>query len=229
MFFSETKRIAVTLCCATQVFVSVSAFALDGMPDKDTWKLRNGGTFSGIAHDFGYQLCLLQRRMGKVYVNGAEVKNLGTQALLGRLAEHYSVPVDNPKSLQKHLARQPYAQVVMPYFTLKYDAGGREQQVPVVLLAEEDVALLRPAFNAWCQEKQREHEERMFRAQKLQNEQARLAMQAEELAVQRSIEQAAWNQAYAASETADATNRGVTEMQQQGETLKKIERNSRKR
>ena len=229
MFCGENKRIAVALCCATQVLVGVSAFALDGMPDKDAWKLRNGASFTGSAHDFGYQLCLLQRRMGKVYVNGAEVKNVGTQALLEQLAKHYSVPIDDPKALQKHLATKPYAQVVMPYFTLKYDAGGREQQVPVVLLADEDVALLRPAFNAWCQEKQREHEERMFRAQQLQNEQARLAMQAEELAVQRSIEQAAWNQAYAASQTADAANRGVMEIQQQGQTLKKIERNIKNR
>jgi hypothetical protein len=229
MFFGATTRIALALCFATQVLAGVSAFAVDDMPSKDAWKLRNGASFTGSAHDFGYQLCLLQRRMGKVYVNGAEVKNVGTQALLEQLAKHYSVPIDDPKALQKHLARQPYAQVVMPYFTLKYDAGGREQQVPVVLLADEDVALLRPAFNAWCQEKQREHEERVFRAQQLQNEQARLAMQAEELAVQRSIEQAAWNQAYAASQTADAANRGVMEMQQQGQTLKKIERNIRNR
>lgn len=229
MFCGKPKRIAVALCCALQVLVVASALALDGMPGKDTWKLRNGASFTGNAHDFGYQLCLLQRRMGKVYVNGAEVKNAGTQALLEQLAEHYSVPIDDPKALQKHLAKQPYAQVVMPYFTLKYDAGGREQQVPVALLAEDDIALLRPAFDAWCQEKQREHEERVFRAQQLQNEQMRLAMMAEELAVQRSIEQAAWNQAYAASQTADAANRGVTEMQQQGQTLKKIERNLRNR
>lgn len=230
----ETFVFAVFL--AAHLWPASLATALEAMPDKNEWRLRNGGKFSGVAHDFGYQLCLIQRRMGKVLVNGAEVKNPGTLALLKRLAEHYSVPIDDPRALQKHLAGQPYAQVVMPYFTLKYDAAGQEQQVPVALLADEDIVLLRPAFNAWCEAQQRAHEERMFRAQQLENEQARLVMQAEELAVQRSIEQATWSQAFAASQAAaasdraaDATDRGVREMQKQGETLKQIERDIKKK
>lgn len=215
MFSGKTNRAAVTLICAACVVAGASARAVDGIPQKGTWKLRNGASFDGRGHDFGYQLCLVQRRFGKVYVNGAEVTNAGTRALLGCLATHYSVPMHDPKALQKHLATAPFAQLVMPYFTLKYDADGVEQQVPVALLAEEEIVSLRPSFNAWCQEKQREHEERVFRAQQLENEQARLAMQAEELSVQRSIEAATWNQAFAARQSADS--------------LRQIEVNTRKR
>jgi hypothetical protein len=232
------------------VFVSVisAAAASAELPDKTDWKLVSGAVFEGRATGFGQSVLCLQRRQGKLLVNGERVENPASLLLVEALAAKYDVPVGNPKALQSYLARQPFAQVALPFHTLLYVADGREQAVPIILLDAEDAGLLKPSFAAWQalqmeMQLTREEVERTRRQheQELQNQQAVLQMQAQALRLQRSMEQASWAQAammqeaaFAAAVAADAQQRAAQAQEQgaaaetrQAESMEREERRRR--
>jgi hypothetical protein len=185
------------------------------MPEKTEWKLHDGTTIRGKAYDFGYQLCYLQRRRGKLLLNGAEVEDATSQALLKALCEEYGVPVNDEKELQKRLAKQRFAQAILPYYTLRYHDldTGADQQLPTILLAGEEKASLRPVFEQWLAKKLEEHQEAVKRAQEIQNQRAMLAMQAAALDAQRSM-------AKAAQKNADANKKAADELEKLNKKVK---------
>lgn len=189
-------------------FVYASVSASEGrlvMPDKAEWKMHDGTVIRGKPYDFGYQLCFLQRRRGKLFLNGAEVEDATSTALLRALCAEYGVPIDDAKELQKRLRKLPFAQAVLPYYTLRYhdlDTGG-DRQLPTILLAAEEKATLRPVFEQWLEKKREDHEKAVQRAQEIRNQQAMLAMQAAALDAQRDMARAAERSAEAAQKQAD--------------------------
>ena len=165
------------------------------LPAKDTWSLASGGNFEGRALGYNYRMLFIQRRHGQLWVNGAKVKKPSDDALLAAVCRLNEVPITDGKALQAKLSRQPGAQVIVPYYTLQYvSSAGVNNEVPVVLLSLEDVADLRPSFDAWLAERQREYQEQLFRLQQLANQQQMLAIQQEQLRVQQSMMQASWAQ-----------------------------------
>lgn len=178
------------------------------LPQKDQWSMHDGSKVHGQAYGFGYQLCFLQRRGGKLLLNGQKIEDPTSNALLKKLCEERGVPLDDPERLQKLLAKQRFAQLVLPYYTLRYhDQSGKDQMVPTILLAPDELQELRPVFETWLAEKQREHEERMRYAQELQNQQLMLAMQAEALLAQQAMARAAARSAAANERQADELER----------------------
>lgn len=205
------------------------------MPQKDQWKMHDGTVFRGQAYAFGYQLCFLQRRGGKILLNGQKLDDPASNALLKKLCDEQGVPLDDPKQLQAILSKQRFAQIILPYYTLKYhDHTGKDQQLPTILLSPDEIQALRPVFETWLAEKQRENEERMRRAQELQNQQAMLAMQAEALQAQQAMAYAAQANAAATARNADANERNASANEKnaaankkQAEELERIRRQSR--
>ena len=194
-------------CLALAVLVT-SANALDNdlvMPDKTEWKMHDGEVIHGKPYDFGYQLCFLQRRRGKLLLNGAEVKDTKSHALLKALCDEYGVPVDDEKELQKRLSKLRFAQAILPYYTLRYHDldTGADSQLPTILLAAEEKANLRPVFEQWLVKKREEHEKAVQRAEEIQNQRAMLAMQAAALDAQRDMVAAAERNAEANKKQAD--------------------------
>lgn len=175
------------------------------MPDKTEWKMHDGTVVHGKPYDFGHQLCFLQRRRGKLLLNGAEVEDTTSRALLAALCAEYGVPVDDEKELQKRLSKLRFAQAVLPYYTLRYHDldTGADRQLPTILLAPEEKVILRPVFEQWLAKKREEHEKAVQRAQEIQNQQAMLAMQAAALDAQRDMARAAERSADAAKKQAD--------------------------
>ena len=210
-------------------------FAQVAMPQKDEWQMHNGAVVRGKAYAFGYQLCFLQRRGGKILLNGQKISDPASNALLKKLCDEQGVPLDDSKQLQAVLSKQRFAQIVLPYYTLKYhDHAGKDQQIPTILLAPDEIQELRPVFEAWLAEKQRENEERMRRAQELQNQQAMLAMQAEALQAQQAMAYAAQANAAASARNADANERNAAANEKsaaankkQADELERIRRQSR--
>ncbi len=205
------------------------------LPEKNEWKLHDGSKLKGKAYTFGSELCFIQRRGGKILMNGQKVDDPNSSVLLTKICEQKQLPLNDPKQLQAVLSRQPFAQIVDWYATLKYhDDAGRDRQVPVLLLAPEEINLLRPMFEEWRAEKQREHEEQVRRAQELQNQQAMLFMQAQALQAQQAMAVAAESQAYAAARNADANERAANAAERnaaankkQAEELERIRRGRR--
>lgn len=186
------------------------------LPTKDTWSLASGGSFEGRALGYNYRMLFVQRRHGRLIVNGAKVEKPADDALLAAVCKLNGVPIADGKALQAALSKQRGAQIIVPYYTLRYTSvAGGENEVPVVLLSGEDVATLRPSFDAWLAEKQREYQEQMFRLQELANQQYMLAMQQEQLRAQRSMMQASWAQV-------QATEDGNAEMRRQTKELQKL-------
>jgi len=223
---------AMCTCVVLQTVISAAEVAL---PDKNQWKLHDGTILKGKAYAFGYELCFIQRRSGKIVLNGQRLADPSSNALLRKICEEKQIPLDDPKQLQQILSKQPFAQLVEPYFTVKYHADdGRDRQIPALLLAPEEVQLLRPMFEVWRAEKQREHEERVRQAQELQNQQMMLAMQAQALQAQQAMALAAEAEAYAANRNADANERAASAAERnaaankkQADELEKIRRNRR--
>ena len=175
------------------------------MPDKAEWRMHDGAVIHGKPYDFGYQLCFLQRRRGKLLLNGAEIEDATSLSLLRALCAEYGVPVDDEKELQKQLSRLRFAQAILPYYTLRYHDlnTGADRQLPTILLAAEEKATLRPIFERWLEKKRLEHEEAVQRAEHVRNQQAMLSMQAAALAAQRDMAIAAERAAEAAEQQAD--------------------------
>ncbi len=194
---NEMRRlVAVGICCV--VFTTAECvWAQADLPQKTIWRMTSGGDFEGSAYDFGYHFCFLQRRLGKLYLNGVKLESAMGRALLVKLCDEKGIDLDDEPALQKKLAREPWAQLVLPFFTLKYhDTSGFDREVPTILLHPDEQALLRPAAQAWQAQKRREHEERLRYVQQQENEQARRQQMQQALAFLQSIEQAAWAQAY---------------------------------
>lgn len=203
-------RLAFCVCSATAsvLLVELDARAQVAMPQKDEWKMHDGTVVRGKAYAFGRQLCFLQRRNGKLLMNGQKIDDPASNALLKKLCDEQGVPVDDPKRLQEILSKQRFAQAVLPFFTLRYhDQTGRDSEVPTILLAPEEIQELRPVFEAWMQEKQKEHEEQVRKAQELANQQALLVMQAEALRAQQDMARAAQRSADANKKAADELER----------------------
>jgi len=218
------NSISAFCACATLAICALSpriTHAQVAMPQKDEWKMHDGGIVRGKAYAFGYQLCFLQRRGGKILLNGQKIEDPASNALLRKLCDEQGVPLDDPKRLQAILAKQRFAQIVLPYYTMKYHSHvGRDEEVPTILLAPEEIQELRPVFEAWMGEKRREHEEQMQRAQELQNQQAMVALQAQALQAQQDMARAAQRNAAANERNADANKR-------QADELERIRRKSR--
>jgi hypothetical protein len=229
---SLTVVAAFYLCLAID---PLTANAQIPLPDKTQWKLHDGSMLKGKAYTFGSELCFIQRRGGKILMNGQKLDDPSSNVLLTKICEEKQLPLNDPKQLQAILSRQPFAQVVDWYATLKYhDDAGRDRQVPVLLLAPEEKNLLRPMFEEWRAEKQREHEEQVRRAQELQNQQAMLFMQAQALQAQQAMAIAAESQAYSAARNAaaneraaNAAERNATANKKQAEELERIRRGRR--
>lgn len=200
---SIRNRVSVSLA-AIVVLAPSLLLAQVAIPQKDEWKLHNGALVRGRAYDFGYHLCFLQRRGGKVLLNGKQIADPASSMLLKKLCDEQGVPLNDTKVLQKVLSKQPFAQVVLPYYTIKYhDDSGQDKECPTILLAPDELHLLRPVFENWRAAKIREHEEQVRRAQELRNQQAMLAMQAQALQVQQDMANAEWANANANQRQAD--------------------------
>ncbi len=186
------------------------------LPTKTTWSLAGGGDFDGRALGYNYRLLVVQRRRGELMVNGAKVEKPSDDPLLVAVCQLNNIPITDGRALQATLAKQRGAQAIVPYYTLRYSppAGG-ESEVPVALLAGGDIAELRPSFDAWLAEKQREYQEQMFRLQELANQQQIMSMQQEQLRAQQSMMQASWAQVR-------ATESGNAEMRRQTEELRRL-------
>jgi hypothetical protein len=197
------------LIVATGVILVTSAsIAQVEMPPKGEWRMHDGSLVRGKAYGFGRQLCFLQRRGGKILLNGQKVDDPTSSELLKKLCAEQGIPLDEPKKLQEILSKQPFAQVVMPYFTLKYhnDSGG-DAEIAIALLAPDEIQELRPVFEVWLKEKQREHEEQMRQAMELRNQRAMIAMQREALRAQQDMAAAAKKSAEANKKAADELER----------------------
>ena len=200
------RRFAPVLFASQLLFVSEATAQVE-MPSKDEWKMHDGSLIRGKAYAFGRQMCFLQRRGGKILLNGQKIDDPMSSALLTKLCAEQGIPLDDPKRLGDILSKQRFAQIVIPYFTLKYhDHAGRDAELPTILLSPEEIQELRPTFEAWMQAKQREYEEQLRQAQELQNQQAMLAMQAEALRAQRAM-------ASAAQKSADANKKAADELE----------------
>jgi carboxylesterase type B len=185
--------------------------------------------FQGTPTGFGRAALCLQRRHGKLFVDGMKVGNPAGLALVRALAAEHAIPIDDDKTLQKYLAKEPRAQKVIPFETLQYIAEGRQQAVPLILLAANDRALLLPALNEWHElERQmiRSQQEiqllqdeaerqRAIEEQQLRNQRASLEMQYQSLVLQNLLQGAAWAQAMAAHEQADAQRRQAEAMERE--------------
>ena len=184
-------RFPSSLCVVIAAVVASAGnvtWAQLAMPDKAEYKLAAGSSIHGKAYAFGYQMCFLQRRFGKLYLNGQEIDDPTSSVLLEKLCSEYNVPLSDKKSMQKLLAGQQFAQLILPYYTLRYhNQNGADQQMAIVLLAPAEIQELRPVFELWLAEQQREQERRLKEARDLQNKNVMLAMQAEALNVQRAI------------------------------------------
>lgn len=213
----------VATFCTSVVLQSAITHAQIAMPEKDEWKLHDGTKIQGKAYDFGYELCFIQRRLGKLLMNGQQVDDPRSSDLLRKICEEYQIPLTDPKSLHRILSKQPFAQIVKPYYTIKYhDTNGQDRQVPILLLAAEEKQMLRPIFEVWRAEKQREHEERVRQAQELRNQQMMLAMQAQALQAQQAMAMAAEAEAYASARSASANERSAAANEKQAEELRRI-------
>jgi hypothetical protein len=199
------NRTRVSVSLAAIVFLAPSLLrAQVAIPQKDEWKLHNGSSIRGRAYDFGYHLCFLQRRSGKLLLNGKQIADPASSMLLKRLCDEQGLPLDDTKVLQQILSKQPFAQVVLPYYTIKYHAdSGQDKECPTILLAADELHLLRPVFESWRAAKIREHEEQVRRAQEVRNQQAMLAMQAQALQIQQDMANAEWANARANQRQAD--------------------------
>ena len=210
------------------VLLQQMLFAQVEMPKKDQWTMHDGTVIRGQAYAFGHQLCFLQRRAGKILLNGQALSDPTSNALLRKLCEEQGVPLDDPRQLQAILSKQRFAQIVLPYYTLKYhDHTGKDREVPTILLSATEVQSLRPVFELWQAEKQRENEERMHRAQEMRNQQEMLAMQAESLEAQQAMAYAAQVNAAASVRNARANERNAAANEKQVEELGRIRRQLR--
>ncbi len=207
---SNTRAAAgFSLISATAFFLAASAaLGQVQMPPKEEWRMHDGSLVRGKAYAFGRQLCFLQRRGGKILLNGQKVDDPTSSELLNKLCTEQGIPLDEPKELQAILSKQPFAQIVMPYFTLKYhNANGGDAEIAIILLAPDEIQELRPVFEVWLKEKQREHEEQMRQAMELRNQQAMIAMQKEALRAQQDMAAAAKKSAEANKKAADELER----------------------
>ena len=217
-------RLPSSLCVVIATMVASAGntcWAQLAMPDKAEYKLAAGSSIHGKAYAFGYQMCFLQRRLGKLYLNGQEIDDPTSSMLLEKLCAEYNVPLSDKKSMQKLLAGQQFAQLVLPYYTLRYhNQNGSDQQMAIVLLAPAEIQELRPVFELWLAEQQREQEGRLKEARDFQNKNVMLAMQAEALNVQRAIAREARAGADALKEIAREAKAGV-------DALKEIDRKTK--
>jgi len=203
-----TRLIVGAVVGAIIALLPTSIPAQVAFPRKDEWKMHDGSTVRGQPYAFGYQLCFLQRRGGKLLLNGQKIEDPSSHALLQKLCDEQRIPLDDTERLQKLLAKQRFAQIVLPYYTLRYtDPSGKDQMIPTILLAPEEIQELRPVFEMWLAEQHREHEERMRYAQQLRNQQAMLEMQADALRAQEAMARAAARSAEANERQADELER----------------------
>lgn len=208
-------------CYAVVLLLSNLAFGEVPLPEKTDWKYADGTSFEGTARDFAYQLYFLQRRGGKLQLNGQELSNPvsvggmplfvaggGADKLLPLLCENFGVPLHDENKLHQFLAGRPFAQVILPYYTLCYTTPqGRDNQVPVALLHGSDINLLRPAFDDWIQRKQAEQQAFLEKIQTARNQQMMLAMQLQALRAQQSMAMSHRDLANAQQQEADALKR----------------------
>jgi hypothetical protein len=185
------------------LLLATTSYAEVILPEKSEWTLADGTKIHGAAYGFGYQLCFLQRRRAEVYMNGQTLKDPRVREFVHRLCDDHGIPIDNDKQMQKLLSQRPFSQIVLPYYTLRYhDQTGKDQQIPTILLSPQEVQELRPFFEDWLAEKQREHEERLFKAQTLQN-------QRDMVAAQQEAADAQWAAARSAEDAARETRRAA--------------------
>lgn len=213
MRLPRSAALAIALVSAgLAVSVPTNATAQSAIPDRLTWTLHDGTVIRAKAYDFGYQQYLLQRRHGKLFLNGNRLEDVTADPLLVKLAEVYEVPLTIPAQLQKVLVAQPNATLVLPFPTLKFDGiQGRGSEVATILLAPEDIQLLRPAYDAWREAQRQKFEagqeklaERARQEQELRNQEQMLFMQAMQLQAQIETARAAWAQAAATEQVAYA-------------------------
>ncbi len=217
------------LLVSVLALLSVNRLGVAELPKKTDWELSSGAVFQGTPTGFGRAALCLQRRHGKLFVDGMKVGNPAGLALVRALAAEHAIPIDDDKTLQKYLAKEPRAQKVIPFETLEYIAEGRQQAVPLILLAANDRVLLLPALNEWYelerqmirtqQELQLLQDEaernRAIDEQQLLNQRKMLEMQEQSLLFQHSMQQAAWAQAISAYEQAHAQHRQADVMERE--------------
>jgi hypothetical protein len=217
----------VRLLLSALALVSGNVLSLAELPNKTEWELFSGAVFQGTPTGFGRAALCLQRRRGKLFVDGMKVADPAGFALVRALAAEHAIPIDDDKTLQKYLAKEPQAQKVIPFETLQYIAEGRQQAVPLILLAANDRALLLPALNEWHelerqmiriqQEVQLLQDEaerkRVIEEQQLLQQRLALGMQYQSLQLQSVLAGAAWAQAMAEQEQADSQRRQADVME----------------
>lgn len=201
---------AAALVIAILLLATTFSYAEVILPEKSEWTLADGTKIHGAAYGFGYQLCFLQRRRGEVYMNGQTLKDPRVREFVHRLCDDHGIPIDNDKQMQKLLSQRPFSQIVLPYYTLRYhDQTGKDQQMPTILLSPQEVQELRPFFEDWLAEKQREHEERLFKAQTLKNQRDMVAAQQEAADAQWAAARSQWAAARSANDAARETRRAA--------------------
>lgn len=213
------SKLVFTSALVTSSLLSITySHAETILPDKSEWALADGTKIHGAAYGFGYQLCFLQRRQGAVYVNGQKLNDPGMRTFVHKLCDDHGIPIDNEKQMQKVLSQRRFAQLVLPYYTLNYhDQTGKDQKLPTILLAPKELQELRPFFEDWLAEKHREHEERLFRAQTLQN-------QRDMIAAQQEAADAQWAAAKASQDAAKASQDAARQSRRAADAAESIDR-----
>ncbi len=149
-----------------------------GIPEQRQWRMRDGSIIDGRAFEYALRGCRVSctvrqgTRRGRVFVDGERIHGPEGSALFARLAQMLDHEASELGGFEKFFSQS--CDFSIPYWVLRCDSHGREIDLPIPLLADAEIELLRPSFQHW------------------REEQIRLAADNE---VREAIKRAAWAQA----------------------------------
>ena len=149
-----------------------------GIPEQHQWRMRDGSIIDGRAFEYALRGCRVSctvprgTKRGRVFVDGERIHGPQGSALFARLAVMLDHEASELNGFEKFFSQS--CDFSIPYWVLRCDSQGREIDLPIPLLADAEIELVRPSF------------------QQYREEQIRLAADNE---VREAIKRAAWAQA----------------------------------
>jgi hypothetical protein len=123
------------------------------IPTKHQWAMRDGSTIDGKAFEYAIRncrvVCTVTRgaRRGKVFVDGKRINSPQGSALFARLAQMQNHEAADLTGFDNFFSQD--RDFSLSYWVLRCDSGGREVEIPIPLLADDEAELLRPSFQHW--------------------------------------------------------------------------------
>jgi hypothetical protein len=119
-----------------------------------TWTLRTGTKLMGTVVDYARRDITIQRRRGRIYVNDRVFENLPEiyQKMVPLIVAHFEeIPMERPADFQNWVMRQRgEARTFTCEGVIMELESGDEYGVPFFFFSDEDLAVLKPGWEAWA-------------------------------------------------------------------------------